>query len=651
MSRRTLIALLLTTAARVAADEGTPPSGYSLNGSVSAGYRMVDIDGAKDRYKEDLNLRSGGRFFGFELSGTARNPAATRLDRFHLLVDGPHDEPTSHYLLTAGDRSLWDLRANFTRSKYFYAVPQLWEQPVAGNRRLDDLHDFDLDRTNGQVDLTLRPTGLPQLRLGYRLSERHGRGISTVLLPGGDTFLANAPVDAVAHVGLLGTDFTVVGTDVSVTQEYRQVDRRFDRTAPVSPAGTPGVDPADASTLGRWDTRHDERIEAPTTRVRLRRSVGQTLDLTGAYVYTHAELDSDRTRLASGTTSGTGAPTRAIAADRSAATLDAHVLDLAATWRLHEHVRLHASYRMDDRSQNGQLDSQGSSGTFVADGGYHLRLHRTTADVEAEPRSDLSLRVGSVWTRRDARFTVLDTQTTTDSVGAIGDLRWQPLAWWDGWLRYENAQVDDPLVLEGSGAIPAREIQLTVRNRGAVGFRLRPRPWFTVRYELVADSRENGTFDARSEAFGNTVSLVATPKDGLTVSTSYARRDIDSRADIYFAPTSIRRTSVQQGTEDVLTAEGDWDFDLFGQRWSARAFVTWVDAATVLGPRLEPNQLARSFFDLSRIDGGATLTWRHRLFEPSLEFRMIEYDERVLPANDYRATIVAIRVTKRFGTE
>ena len=55
-------------------------------------------------------------------------------------------------------------------------------------------------------------------------------------------------------------------------------------------------------------------------------------------------------------------------------------------------------------------------------------------------------------------------------------------------------------------------------------------------------------------------------------------------------------------------------------------------------------------FDLSRIDGGAFLTLRHKWVEPSLEFRIIDYDERVLPENDYRATIVAITLTKRFGT-
>ena len=54
-------------------------------------------------------------------------------------------------------------------------------------------------------------------------------------------------------------------------------------------------------------------------------------------------------------------------------------------------------------------------------------------------------------------------------------------------------------------------------------------------------------------------------------------------------------------------------------------------------------------YDISRVDGGAYLTFRHAWIEPSVEFRIIDYDERVLPQNDYRATIVSFTLTKRFG--
>jgi hypothetical protein len=60
--------------------------------------------------------------------------------------------------------------------------------------------------------------------------------------------------------------------------------------------------------------------------------------------------------------------------------------------------------------------------------------------------------------------------------------------------------------------------------------------------------------------------------------------------------------------------------------------------------------LGLSFFDLDRVDGGTFLTWHNTVLEPSIEFRMIDYTERVLPGNDYQATIVALKLRKGFNT-
>jgi hypothetical protein len=100
----------------------------------------------------------------------------------------------------------------------------------------------------------------------------------------------------------------------------------------------------------------------------------------------------------------------------------------------------------------------------------------------------------------------------------------------------------------------------------------------------------------------------------------------------------------------VFVTELRWDFGLGGQRWSTGWDVAYVNADTTLRPRLEPGGPAgRTFFDLDRVDGGAFLALHHRWIEPSVEFRMIDYGEPVLPQNDYRATILAFKLTKRFS--
>lgn len=649
---RLLVVLAAACAAAGAAEEVGPDRPWAIDGTIGAGYRMVDIDGAKEKYREDYNLRSGLRLFTLNVDGQAKAPEKTRLDRFRLEVDTPGDEPASHFRLSAGDRTLYDFRADFTRSKYFYAVPQLFEAPVAEDARLDDLHDFDLVRTNGSVDLRIHAQGLPVVFFGYRLYERHGDATSTVRIRGGDTFAIPVPVDATTHVGRVGTEFKAAGTSVFLQQEYRRVDRGHD----LGPAGgRPGVDPTDLSTLSFFESRQQEHLDIPATTLRLRHPFGDVAELTGAYFYSHADLGFDVSRRSAGTVDGGGFPAPSAVAARGSgdATLDTHVADVGASVRVSEHVRLETSYRLNDRHQNGAFDERSTLGAIAAATGDHVRTHSMTADVAVEPRSDLSFRAGVRYARRDANFPVTGQKIATDTLGAIGDVRYRPWSPLQLYARYENVQIDDPFTVPGDAgltpALPERQIALTFISRGTAGLRLEPWDWLTASYQLTADSRENDSFAARSRSFGNSATVAVTPLPDLTLFASYTRRDLDNEADILLAPFYRPTLSLQNGTEDVFVGQMRYDFALGGQRWSAGWDVAYVSADTALRPRFEPGPAGRKSFDLDRIDGGAFLALHHRWVEPSIEFRMIDYNERVLPRNDYRATMLVFKLTKRWS--
>ena len=653
--RRVAAAVLLGMAAigpsAGAADEPAAAGHWTYGASATAGYRMTDIDGAKEKYREDYDLRSGGRLFHLDLSGATDAPDTSRLDRFSVEVDSPHDEPVSHFRLSAADRSLYDLRVDFTRSKYIYDVPQLYQQAVAGDLRLDDLHDFNLVRTNGRADLTVRAKGLPTLFFGYRLYQRHGDATSTVSIPAGDTFVVDAPVDTTTNVGRVGTEFRALGTDVFLQQEYRRVDRGHD----LGPVRDPrGLDPADASELTFFDSSQDEHLDIPATTVRLRRPVGDRVELTSAYFFSRADLGFDVDRRRVGTTDVPGVSGSATERGDGDATLTTHVADVGASVELRPGMRLHIDYRFNDRSQDGELDESTTAGQIAAVAGDDVTIHRVTSDVEVEPRDDLTLRAGVRYAFQHARFSQSLQHVDTDTIGAIASARYRPWSFLDLFARYENVQIDDPFTTPGDSVggvqVPERQIALTFTNRASAGFRLIPRDWATLRYEFTADSRENDTFAARAQTFANNVGLALSPLRGMTIFTGYTRRDRDDQADILLAPLYGRTLSLQAGTEDVVVSELRYDFTLRGLAWAAGWDVAWVNADTRLRPNLEPGLAGRKVFDLDRIDGGVFLLLRHRWVEPAIEFRMIDYDERALPANDYRATIVALKLTRRFGS-
>jgi hypothetical protein len=629
-----------------------PPPAFHLDARVSAGYRMVDIDGSKDKYKEDYNLRSGGRLFDFELAGRASDQDAEWLDRFRLEIETPHDEPTSHFRLSASDTRRYTLDASFVRSKYFYEVPQLFEAAVAGDVRLDDLHDFDTTRTDGVVDFRFRLTDTAWITAGYRLYERTGDGVSTVFAPGGDTFLVRAPVDSTTNVGRLAGEFQALGASVLLQQEFRHVGRSLDREGPDG-LGTGGLDPTDTSTLTAYEVNQHETIDAPTTLVRMERPIGARGEVGAAYLYQHASLNAEQGSFLNATRNVVGVPDVARSTGEADAEVDTHVADVTGSVKLTERVRVLSSYRFDARQQHGSLGQTGTAGTLATETNERVRIHRVTTEVEVTPRDDLRLRAGARWVHRDADVSIATSNVSTDALGAVADVRyrpWQPL---DLFARYESAHIDDPYTSAGAPLnappLPAREIALTFVNRGSAGVRYRPASWAQLQYTFLADSRENSSFDARATAYGNHVSAALEPLPDLSLYAAFTHRDLDGEADIVTAPTYGTLTSVQSGNENVATGQVTYAFGLLGQRWSTGGNVTYVTGDQKLAPRLEADAGRRTFFDLDRVDGGAFLTLHHRLVEPTLEFRMIDYDERVLPRNDYRATMILVRLTRRFS--
>lgn len=653
MRRRILLvglAALAATAAR--AGEEQAARRWTYRAAASAGYRFVDVDGSEERYRTDVDLREGGRLFLLEYDGESELPDDTPIDRVFLQVDSPGEEPASYFTLHAQDKRRWDLRADFTRSRWVYDVPQLWEEPVAGDRSTADLHQWNFIRTQGRVDLTITPKDLPTFRAGYRLYERDGESTSTVFVPAGDTFVLDAPVDSVANVGLLGTDFRWLSTDWSLTQEYRVIERRFDATGPT--LFPRGLDPSAGIALLDYERDRHDTIQMPVTIVRLRRPIGEDADLTGAYLYSHAALDADAARtsdVSGGTPPYTGVGRLLADADGS---LDTHVADLGGSVRVAKGVTLHASYRFNERSQDVDLVQERTAGDVVTDGGYHVRWQSVTGDAQYEPRRTVSLRAGLRWAHRDVTFALADESEGTDYLGAIAGARWRPLTWLDLDVRYENVRIDDPLVSPGdpltTPAIPAREIVLTYTNRASSGVRLTPLPWLAFQYELVAESRENDSFAGEARSIGNSLGVTLTPLEALSFFAGYTRRDLTQNANVRVAPLYDRSLSVQDGSEDAVTSQLRFEFPLFGQRWATGWDFSWVLVDEHLRPRLEPGGGPRTPYDLDRVDGGAFLSFLHPWVEPSVEVRRIEFGERVLSRNDYEATIVVLKLTKRLGS-
>jgi hypothetical protein len=641
----------LTFAAEIEPTLRAWQNAYDLETQVTAGYRVTDVDGSEDKYREDVDLDAGARLFDLRFRGRARDPDATFVDRFLLEVDTPHDEPVSRFRLSLTDSKRYDLRAAFTKSKYFYDVPQLFEASVPDVRRVDDLHGFDLTRERGSFDLTVHVTDDADVLAGYRFYRRHGDTRTTQFIPGADTFLLRQDVDATTNLGFLGTQLHWLGSDILLRQEFRHTDRTYDSSGPI-PGGSLGLDPDNGASLQSLSGDQHERIDSPTSIVRVRRAIGERAELTGAYLYSHAELDVDGDLARSATVIQPVFPDRYARTSDGSGALDAQVVDLGASVVLAPRVRWSLDYRFDERSQSADLTRLDTYGRIVADTGYDVRQQRVTTAVDFQVRDDLSIRIGGRYGLQYANLSSNPQDFTTDALGVLADIRWRPWRVLDLFARYESLHLDDPVTTPGAFIggveVPDREIAPTFVNRGSTGFRLSAVEWAGLSYRLTADSRENTTFSSHLTSIGNHVTVDLTPRPDLTAFVSYSRRDIDDDGDIRVAPLYAPMTALQSGSEDVVVAQITHTFGLLGERWSAGSNVSFAATEQVLRPAFETNK-SRTAFDIRRVDTGAYLLLHHAWIEPAIEFRYIQYDERVLPENDYRATIVTFKLTHRWS--
>ena len=68
---------------------GLTAGGFQWGGSVELGYRLTDIDGSKDRYREIVNLRDGLKLFDFSLRGRSINAKYGACFKCHPEKKGP----------------------------------------------------------------------------------------------------------------------------------------------------------------------------------------------------------------------------------------------------------------------------------------------------------------------------------------------------------------------------------------------------------------------------------------------------------------------------------------------------------------------------------------------------------------------------------
>src|SRR5882724_444469 len=110
---RIRIALFLGTLAAhiLCAEEG------NFHGSITTGFRFVDIAGYQPKYQELFDLNGGLRLLDFNLAG---EPGKNRFaDHYSASLSGIGGDPYSSTQINVRKAQLYDLRIGFRQSHYY----------------------------------------------------------------------------------------------------------------------------------------------------------------------------------------------------------------------------------------------------------------------------------------------------------------------------------------------------------------------------------------------------------------------------------------------------------------------------------------------------------------------------------------------------
>src|ERR1039458_10456687 len=170
-----LAVLLLGGSVLQAQDNAETPlnlGGFNTQGSVTVGYRFDDIKGYAPMYRELSGLEKGFRLMDFNMFGEAAKGANPFADSYSLSVSGLGGEPFETGQLSVRKSRLYDFRANWRQSHYYWNQNDNVVLPIAAvgsglSTGLTDNHNWGTVRKFGSADLTLHATNNLRFNFNY----------------------------------------------------------------------------------------------------------------------------------------------------------------------------------------------------------------------------------------------------------------------------------------------------------------------------------------------------------------------------------------------------------------------------------------------------------------------------------------------------
>ena len=413
-----LLTAALAPVALFAQDDATKPvvvGGFENTGSATTGYRFTDVSGYRPNYQELFDLNSGFRLLDFSLFGKAKDENRFA-DDYSLTLSGLGGDPYASGQLTVRKNNLYDLRASFRQSYYYWNMNDLAALPT-GLDGLTSNHNWATVRKMGSVNLLVHTTKNLRFSFEYYRNTRDGVTETTRSL---DYFGSSATWDSFARANPYliiaplseatdrvtgGIDYTKNGWTFHYRLGYQSFTDSINGNNINSPERSINIDdPATAKELVKGTSYSDFRkLSTPVSEFSYTGKLTSRLEMRGGYMYYRyqgpASLNMAFDGSARTNTGGTADAAYAVALSTRANVVEPNnVIDQGFTYKIADWWSALLDYRYSRFTLDSNANFRSVNAATVATGtsSEQWMVGTSTLDLDMAftPTASLLLRAG-----------------------------------------------------------------------------------------------------------------------------------------------------------------------------------------------------------------------------------------------------------------
>lgn len=432
--------------------------GFETEGSVTGGYRFVDVAGNRAQYDDLFDLRKGFRVLNLNLMSRAAEGSNLFADSYSFTANGMGGDPYQMGQFTLRKDKVYDLRVNYRQSYYYWSQNNTDSQVMAGlgvpvglggspsgyTNGLTANHGWATVRRIGSMDYSVRATDHLQFNVEYERNSRNGmtQTTRTLYFPGNSTsatgavtpgwggfstanpYLMAAPLDELGNRITGGISYRLGDWAIHYRAGYQSFsqntiwnnldspEQSINTSTNVFTAKPPNINSLTSQELlnsASWS--ESRRLSTPVSELFYSGKVNNWLELRGGYNYYHYAgpdtTDASFVGNARTTSAATAfAPYAASLNARAHVDQPSHDVNQGLTAKIREWWKFHADYRYSRITTDG-INEYGSFYNTVAavpgtdETEWRIGTHQVDLSMEFIPASSLVIRTGIRYIKRD----------------------------------------------------------------------------------------------------------------------------------------------------------------------------------------------------------------------------------------------------------